>query len=352
MPPSRRRGHFLLLCAVPVTFWMTLGGLLAVFFTLAAYATLMERKVSAWIQDRIGPNRVGPKGLLQPLADVLKLVFKETFQPAPGYQLLQLAAPVLMVMLALGAVAILPLSPYLQIFDGHIGILYLLGVLSLNVYGLSLAGWATGSKYSLLGGLRSGAQTISYELSLGMALLSVLLLTAYLLPQANPLSVRSIVEAQRYGWFVFLNPVGFVVYVVAAFAEANRAPFDFAEAEQELVGGYHTEYSAIRFGAFFVAEYMNLITASALIATFFWGGYLGPFEGLIGVPKWPVVWQNVWGVSWLLLKTGFWMFVFMWVRWTLPRFRYDQLMRIGWKVLLPLGMANLLLLAGILLLLS
>lgn len=335
-----------------VAFWLTLGGLLVVFFTLAAYATLAERKISAYIQDRIGPNRTGPKGLLQPLADVLKLVLKEAFQPSPAYRFLQILAPVLMVTLAMGALAILPLSPHLRLFDGSVGILYLLGVLSLGVYGISLAGWAAGSKYSLLGGLRSGAQMISYELALGLALLSVLLLTAALLPQANPLSPQAIVEAQRKGWFVLLNPLGFIIYVIAAFAETNRAPFDFAEAEQELVGGYHTEYSAIRFGAFFVAEYMNLITASALIATFFWGGYLGPFESVVGVSSWPIVWQNIWGISWLLLKTLFWVFVFMWVRWTLPRFRYDHLMRIGWKVLLPLGLLNLLALAGILLLTS
>ena len=335
-----------------MAFWLTLGGLLIVFFTLAAYATLAERKISAYIQDRVGPNRTGPKGLLQPLADVLKLILKEAFQPSPAYRLLQIIAPVLMVTLAMGALAILPLSPHLRLFEGSVGVLYLLGVLSLGVYGISMAGWAAGSKYSLLGGLRSGAQMISYELALGLALLSVLLLTAALLPQSNPLSPQAIVEAQRNGWYVFLNPLGFIIYVVAAFAETNRAPFDFAEAEQELVGGYHTEYSAIRFGAFFVAEYMNLITASALIATFFWGGYLGPFEAALGVSAWPVIWQNVWGVSWLLLKTLFWAFVFMWVRWTLPRFRYDQLMRIGWKVLLPLGVLNLLALAGILLLIS
>lgn len=333
-----------------VAFWLTLGGLLAVFFTLAAYATLAERKIAAWIQERRGPNRVGPWGLLQPLADVLKLVFKESFQPASSYRFLQILAPVLMVTLAMGALAILPLSPHLQLFEGSVGILYLLGVLSLGVYGISLAGWATGSKYSLLGGLRSGAQVISYELALGVALLSVLLLTAMRLPSENPLMPRTIVEAQRGGWFFLLNPVGFIVYLIAAFAETNRAPFDLVEAEQEIVGGYHTEYSAIRFGAFFVAEYMNMITASALIATFFWGGYLSPFDGLLGVQKWQPVWQNVWGISWLLIKTLFWAFVFIWVRWTLPRFRYDHLMRIGWKVLLPLGVANLALLAGLLLL--
>lgn len=344
------RGFFYYLCAVSVAFWFTLGGLLLVFFTLAAYATLAERKISAWLQDRVGPNRVGPWGLLQPLADVLKLIFKESFQPSASYRFLQIVAPVLMVTLAVGALAILPLSPYLQVFNGSIGILYLLGVLSLAVYGLSLAGWATGSKYSLLGGLRSGAQVISYELSLGAALLSVLLLTAYLMPGENPLLPRTIVEAQRQGWFFLLNPLGFVIYVIAAFAEANRAPFDLVEAEQELVGGYHTEYSAIRFGAFFVAEYMNMITASALISTFFFGGYLSPFDGILEVQNWQPLWQNVWGVSWLFVKTIFWVFVFIWVRWTLPRFRYDHLMRIGWKVLLPLGVANLIVLAGLLLL--
>ncbi|MCS7297700.1 MAG: complex I subunit 1 family protein [Bacteroidia bacterium] len=335
---------------MPLVFWTTLGGLLIVFFTLAAYTTLAERKIAAWIQDRRGPNRVGPWGLLQPLADVLKLLLKEAFQPTTSYRLLQILAPVLMVTLAMGALAILPLSPNLQIFEGSIGILYLLGVLSLSVYGLSLGGWATGSKYSLLGGLRSGAQVISYELSLGTALLSVLLLTAVRLPQENPLLPRSIVEAQRQGWFFLLNPIGFIVYVIAAFAEANRAPFDLVEAEQELVGGYHTEYSAIRFGAFFVAEYMNVITASALISTFFFGGYLSPLDGILGVQRWDPIWQNLWGISWLLLKTILWVFIFIWVRWTLPRFRYDQLMRIGWKTLLPLGVVNLVVLAGLLLL--
>ncbi|MCS6790142.1 MAG: NADH-quinone oxidoreductase subunit H [Bacteroidia bacterium] len=332
-----------------VAFWIGLGGTLVVFFTLAAYTTLAERKISAYIQDRVGPNRVGPWGLLQPLADVLKLVLKEALQPSSTYQFLQLLSPVLMVTLAMGAVAILPLSPHLQFFQGNIGILYLLGVLSMGVYGLSLAGWSTGSKYSLLGGLRSGAQVISYELSLGTALLSVLLLTAFLVPNANPLLPRSIVEAQKNGWFFLLNPVGFIIYTIAAFAEANRAPFDLVEAEQELVGGYHTEYSAIRFGAFFVAEYMNVITASALISTFFFGGYLSPLDGLLKVSQWSVLWQNLWGAGWLLLKTILWVFIFIWVRWTLPRFRYDQLMIVGWKVLLPLGVINLGVLAGILL---
>jgi NADH-quinone oxidoreductase subunit H len=329
-----------------------MGAVVAIILTITAYTTLFERKISAFIQDRLGPNRVGPWGLLQPLADVIKLVLKESFQPAQSYKFLQYLAPILMVMLAFGAIAMLPISPRIQFFSGSIGILFLLGVLSMGVYGITLGGWATASKYSLLGGLRSGAQMVSYELAMGVALLSVILLTAVLGRADSFLEPRSIVEAQRSYWFVFINPVGFFVYIVAAFAETNRAPFDLVEAEQELVGGYHTEYSAIRFGAFYVAEYLNVILASAFIATFFFGGYLGPFEGSLGVLAWPTWLQDIWGGSWLMLKTLFFVFVFLWVRWTLPRFRYDHLMRIGWKVLLPLGVINLTLLAGILLFIS
>jgi NADH-quinone oxidoreductase subunit H len=257
-----------------------------------------------------------------------------------------------MVTIAVATIIMLPISPHIQFFSGSVGILYLLGLLSMSVYGITLGGWASASKYSLLGGLRSGAQMISYELAMGAALLSVLLLTAYLQSGGDFLEPRAIVEAQRKAWFVFLNPIGFFVYLVAAFAETNRAPFDLVEAEQELVGGYHTEYSAIRFGAFYVAEYLNVILSSAFIATFFWGGYLGPFEGALGVQGWPVWAQNLWGAGWLLLKTLFFVFLYIWVRWTLPRFRYDHLMRIGWKVLLPLAVGNLFILAGILLILS
>ena len=332
-----------------LTLWLILAGVVLIVLTLTAYTTLMERKVSAYIQDRIGPNRAGPWGLLQPLADVVKLVFKEGFQPAQSYRFLQYLAPILMVTLAVATIAMLPISPHIQFFSGSIGVLYLLGLLSMSVYGVTLGGWASASKYSLLGGLRSGAQMISYELAMGGALLSVLLLTVYIGGGENFLQPRSIVEAQRTAWFVFINPIGFLVYLIAAFAETNRAPFDLVEAEQELVGGYHTEYSAIRFGAFYVAEYLNVIMSSAFIATFFWGGYLGPFEGRLGVGQWPVWAQNLWGAGWLLIKTLFFVFLYVWVRWTLPRFRYDHLMRIGWKVLLPLAVGNILLLAGILL---
>jgi len=333
-----------------LTLWLILAGVVLTILTITAYTTLLERKVSAYIQDRIGPNRAGPWGLLQPLADVLKLVFKEGFQPVQSYRFLQYLAPILMVTLAIATISMLPISPHIQFFSGSVGVLYLLGVLSMGVYGVTLGGWASASKYSLLGGLRSGAQMISYELAMGGALLSVLLLTVYIGGGENFLQPRSIVEAQRKVWFAFLNPIGFLVYLVAAFAETNRAPFDLVEAEQELVGGYHTEYSAIRFGAFYVAEYLNVIMSSAFIATFFWGGYLGPFEGSLGVERWPAWAQNLWGAGWLLIKTLFFVFLYIWVRWTLPRFRYDHLMRIGWKVLLPLAILNILVLAGILLL--
>jgi len=337
---------------VDLSLWLALAATVIVILTLTAYTTLLERKVSAYIQDRIGPNRAGPWGLLQPIADVLKLVFKEGFQPAKSYKFLQYLAPILMVAIAVAAIAMVPISPHIQFFSGSVGLLYLLGLLSMSVYGVTLGGWASASKYSLLGGLRSGAQMISYELAMGGALLSVLLLTAFRGGGEDFLQPRAIVEAQRTGWFIFLNPLGFFIYLVAAFAETNRAPFDLVEAEQELVGGYHTEYSAIRFGAFYVAEYLNVILSSAFISTFFLGGYLGPFEGVLGVRGWPMWAQNAWGVGWLLIKTLFFVFLYLWVRWTLPRFRYDHLMRIGWKVLLPLAIGNMLILAGILLLTS
>ncbi len=346
------RGFLFYLCGMDLILWLILAGVVLTILTITAYTTLIERKVSAYIQDRIGPNRAGPWGLLQPLADVVKLVFKEGFQPSPSYRFLQYLAPILMVTLAIATISMLPISPHIQFFSGSIGVLYLLGLLSMSVYGVTLGGWASASKYSLLGGLRSGAQMISYELAMGGALLSVLLLTVYIRGGENFLQPYSIVEAQRKVWFVFLNPIGFLIYLVAAFAETNRAPFDLVEAEQELVGGYHTEYSAIRFGAFYVAEYLNVIMSSAFIATFFWGGYLGPFEGGLGVERWPVWAQNLWGAGWLLIKTLFFVFLYIWVRWTLPRFRYDHLMRIGWKVLLPLAIGNILVLAGILLLIK
>lgn len=333
--------------------WETIsliGGTLLVFATLAAYTTLAERKIAAAIQQRPGPNRVGPWGLLQPLADVTKLILKEPIRPKFADGILLYAAPILLVSLALGALSVIPLSKNWVFFEGSIGILLSLGIASMAVYGVALAGWASASKYALLGGLRSSAQMISYELSMGAAVMSVILLAHHKVPNASALSLVTIVEAQSELPFVLLNPLGAFIFIVCAFAETNRAPFDLVEAEQELVGGYHTEYSGIRFGAFYVAEYMHVIVASALISTLFLGGYKGIGEHALGVAQWAPLWQNLWGVAWLMLKTLLCIFLFIWVRWTLPRFKYNALMGLGWKWLFPLSLLNLLGLAGILLL--
>ncbi len=323
---------------------------LLVFLTGAAYTTLAERKVSAWIQFRTGPNRVGPWGLLQPLADAIKLTLKEDIIPRNADRFLHFLAPALSVIFAVLGLAMLPFAKGLMIFDANIGILYVLGVASLAVYSITLGGWASNSKYALLGGLRSSAQMISYELPMGLAVVSVILLTNAFLPEGEFLRVSSIVEAQRNVWFVFVNPIGALIFIIAAFAETNRAPFDLIEAEQELVGGYHTEYASMKFGSFFVAEYTNVIISSGLISSLFFGGYLGPFEGSLGVSEWSVLAQTLWGIGWFAAKTLFFVFFFLWVRWTLPRFKYNQLMDLGWKRLLPLALINLILISlGILL---
>lgn len=335
-----------------IGFTLILIGLaLFVVLTMAAYVTYAERRVAAFIQQRQGPNRVGPLGLLQPAADALKLILKEDVVPQGANKLLHFAAPVISVTLAVCGIAMLPMAKGLQIFDANIGILYVLAVGSIGVYGITLSGWSSNSKYALLGGLRSSAQMISYELSMGLAVVSVILLSNHFAaPGSNYLSLSSIVEAQRGVWFLFLNPIGFLIFVTCAFAENNRAPFDLAEAEQELVAGFHTEYASMKFGAFYVAEYMHVIINSAIISTLFLGGYLGPFEGKLGVGSWDPIYQIGWGLGWFLLKTCFFIFVFIWVRWTLPRFKYNQLMDIGWKKFLPLALANLMLVALVLLL--
>jgi NADH-quinone oxidoreductase subunit H len=320
-----------------------------VMLTAAAYSVYAERKISAWIQQRPGPNRVGPLGLLQPAADALKLLLKEDIVPADSNKLIHFLSPVIVVTLALLNLSMLPFAKGVQIFDANIGILFILGVASIAVYGITLAGWASNSKYALLGGLRSSAQMISYELSMGLAVVSVILLSNFFAPEGSEfLRTSSIVEAQRNIWFIFINPLGFFLFTVCAFAETNRTPFDLVEAEQELVGGFHTEYSGMKFGSFFVGEYLNVVIASALISTFFLGGYLGPFESLIGVDTWPSIAQTLWGISWFAIKTIFFVFVFIWVRWTIPRFKYNQLMDIGWKKFIPLALINLVIIAIIL----
>ena len=302
-----------------------------------AYATLFERRVVAKMQLRYGPNRVGFGGLFQPLADGVKLIFKESIVPSQARLFIYLIAPMISVVVALTAFAVIPIGPTvslagrdvdLHLADVNIGILFVLAVASMGVYGIVLGGWSSGNKYSLLGAMRSSAQIISYELSLGLAVLSVIVMAQSLRP-------TQIVEAQHNLWFIVPGLLAFVVYVIAATAEVNRAPFDLPEAEQELVAGYHTEYNGMRFAMYFMAEYINMITVSSVATTLFLGGW----RPLIG-PDWT-------GPIWFLAKVLVFMFVFVWLRASLPRLKYDRLMRLGWQVLLPLSVLNLFVTAGI-----
>lgn len=310
----------------------------------AAYIVLAERKLLGRMQTRYGPNRVGPFGLLQSLADGLKLLLKEPITPSQVRVPVYLAAPAISVFVALMAFAIIPVGPpfflfgkerVLAVANVNIGLLYILAILSLGVYGIVLGAWSSSNRYSLLGGLRASAQMISYELSLGLALIAVVLL-------AGTLSPMGIVRAQNHSgltWFILLQPIGFVLFVVGGFAETNRAPFDLAEAEQELTGGYFTEYSGMRFALYYIAEYMNMLTISALVTTLFLGGWVGIGNGILfNITAAP--WAQILGVFWFLVKTGAFLFVYIWVRATLPRIRYDQLMWFGWRVLLPVAVLN------------
>jgi NADH-quinone oxidoreductase subunit H len=312
----------------------------------AAAMVWVERRLAAALQQRLGPIRVGWQGLLQPFADVIKLMFKEELRPKAADAILFALAPVISATCAFAAFAVVPfggettlfgLLPEgmrLQVADVNVAALVIFAIASMSVYGIVLAGWSSNSKYSLIGGLRSSAQMISYELSYGMALVSVLLV-------GNSLSLTDIVNGQAgawFGvipkWFVFLQPLGFLIYMTAGVAETNRAPFDFPEAEQELVAGYHTEYSSMSFAMFFLAEYVNMVTVSAVATDLFLGGWHGPF-----LPA-------SLGWIWFLLKVGALLFFYVWMRWTLPRYRYDQLMKFGWKVLLPVSVVNLLVTAA------
>ncbi len=289
----------------------------------------LERKIMAHMQVRLGPMRVGPHGLLQPIADGIKLLFKEDIIPAKASKLLFIVAPAMAVIPSMLTFAVIPFGDKVQIFgynvdlvitDINIGFLYIFGVSSLGLYGIVMAGWASNNKYSLLGGIRSAAQMISYELTLGLSLIGVVMLT-------ESLSLVDVVNAQAKLWNIILQPVGFFIYFTSAIAEVNRCPFDLPEAESELVAGYHTEYSSMKFAMFFMAEYANMITVSAIAVTFFLGGWQGPF-----LP--PVVW--------FMLKLSGCLFFFIWIRSTFPRLRYDQLMHFGWKFLLPLSLLNIL----------
>jgi NADH-quinone oxidoreductase subunit H len=307
----------------------------------SAFMVWMERKVCAYIQDREGPNRVGIEGALQPFADVIKLLFKEDLKPAAADTFIFLIAPVISTATAFAAFSVVPFGTQttlfglldepllLQVSDVNVAVLVIFAVTSMGIYGIVLAGWSSNSKYSLLGGLRSSAQMISYELAYGLSLAAVVML-------AGSLSLREIVTNQSGYWFyvipkwyIFLQPIGFLIYMTAGVAETNRAPFDFPEAEQELVAGYHTEYSSMSFALFFMAEYINMVTVSAVATSLYLGGWLGPF-----LPDWL-------GWLWFLLKVFLLLFFYVWMRWTLPRYRYDQLMEFGWKWLLPAAVINL-----------
>jgi NADH-quinone oxidoreductase subunit H len=335
---------------------MTLVGLLitllkiaVVFNAVMAVVTFLvwvERRVSAFIQDRLGPNRVGPYGLLQPIADAIKFIFKEDLIPGQVNRPVFIIAPALSLIPALITFAVIPFGGTLSIFgweipliitDVNIGVLYIMALSSLSVYGIVLAGWSSNNKYSLLGGLRSSAQMISYELSLGLSIVGVLLLT-------GSLSLREMVYAQYSLWNVVKQPLAFFIFLVAVFAETNRLPFDLPEAETELVAGYHTEYAGMKFAMFFMAEYANMVTASALVVTLFFGGWMIPF---VSTPEPSSSWLSILEILAFVVKVGIVLFLFVWVRWTVPRFRYDQLMMLGWKVLLPLALLNIFVTAGV-----
>ena len=325
-----------------------------VYMITVAMLTLAERKISAWIQDRHGPNRVGPGGLLQPAADGLKNIMKEENAPDAAYRPLFIMAPAMAFIPALLAWAVLPFAAPLPtrwgrmdmvLADLPIGFLFILALTSLGVYGIVIAGWASNNKYSLLGGLRSSAQMVSYEIAMGMSLIPVLLLAGNV--HLNTLVLQ---QAAGYGltWHVFTLTIAFFLFLVSAFAETNRLPFDLPEAESELIAGYHTEYSAMKFSLFFIAEYANMITASALMATLFFGGWDIPFTLWDNTPPWHWA-KTLLTLLMFAVKTLFFVFFFMWIRWTLPRFRYDQLMSLGWKVMLPLALVYIVAIAGVIL---
>jgi len=316
--------------------------LLVGVLTAVAYLVLLERKVQAWVQVRLGPMRVGPHGVLQPVADVIKLIIKEDITPARADRWIFTIAPILVLVPALIVFAVIPFGPApLYIADINVALLYIVAVSSLGIYGIILGGWASNSKYPLLASLRSSAQLVSYEVAVTMTLVSMILM-------AGSLSMVGIVEAQRSAgfWFAFVQPVAFFIYFVGGLAETNRAPFDLPEAEQELVGGFHTEYSGIRFALFFLAEYANMIVISTIATTVFFGGWLRPFPNV----GWLAFLDLVPGWMWFLAKTFVFLYLFLWVRATLPRYRYDQLMRLGWKLLIPLAIANVIVTATVLVL--
>jgi NADH-quinone oxidoreductase subunit H len=319
----------------------------AISLLIAMYSTYAERKVAAFFQDRVGPNRAGPIGILQPLADGVKMFMKEEIIPARSSKFLFIVGPSLAIMTACIGSAVIPwgqkltIGSYvmdLQVTDINVGVLYIFGVVSLGVYGIMIGGWASNNKYSLLGAIRAASQNISYEIAMGLSIIALLMTT-------GTLSLKEIAAQQHgfwsHGWFtwnVFKQPLGFLIFIVCAFAETNRAPFDLPECETELVGGYHTEYSSMKLGFYLFAEYINMFVSSAVMATLYFGGYNFPYMHHLGLSD---NWVTILGVIALFIKIFCLIFFFIWVRWTLPRFRYDQLMDLGWKSLIPLAIANI-----------
>lgn len=316
--------------------------ILVMSLLVAMYSTLIERKVAGFLQDRLGPDRAGPWGLLQPLADGIKLFFKEEFMPNTADKFLYILGPALTMFIACLTSAVIPWGPdivisgqtySLQMADVNIGILYIFAIVSIGVYGIMIGGWASNNKYSLLGSVRASSQMISYELAMSLSIIAIVMMT-------GSLSMREIVNQQQgFNWNIWYQPLAFLIFLVCAFAETNRAPFDLPECETELVGGYHTEYSSMKLGFYLFAEYINMFISGAVMSTLFLGGYHFPFIDRLGLSP------NAFAlVSFLVFfaKITFFGFLFMWVRWTLPRFRYDQLMRLGWKALIPLAILNML----------
>jgi NADH-quinone oxidoreductase subunit H len=310
---------------------------------IAMYSTYAERKIAAFFQDRVGPNRAGPFGILQPLADGAKMFLKEEIIPTHSSKFLFIVGPSLAIMTACIGSAVIPWGQSmtigshvidLQVTDINVGLLYIFGVVSLGVYGVMIGGWASNNKYSLLGAIRAASQNISYEIAMGLSIIALLMTT-------GTLSLKEIAEQQHgWHWNVLYQPIGFLLFIVCAFAETNRTPFDLPECETELVGGYHTEYSSMKLGFYLFAEYINMFVSSAVMATLYWGGYNYPGMDWVAVHAGPVAAPLI-GTVILFAKIFLFIFFFMWVRWTIPRFRYDQLMDLGWKGLIPLAIANI-----------
>ncbi len=324
-----------------------IGLIFAITLGVAAYSTYGERIVAAWMQDRVGPDRAGPFGIFQPLADAVKMFMKEDFIPANSSKWLFIAGPCLSMLTALLTSAVVPFGDKLDLgggiemdlqgIDVNIGILWVFGIVSLGVYGILVGGWASNNKYSLLGAIRAASQNISYELAMGLSIIAILMMT-------GSLSTKVIVETQQNGagflsWNIWSQPIGFVIFIVCAFAECNRTPFDLPECETELIGGYHTEYSSMKLGFYLFSEYINMFVSGAVMATLYFGGYDYPFNEVVEAQFGQNIAALV-GVGALMGKALFFVFVFMWVRWTLPRFRYDQLMNLGWTGLIPISMFN------------